>query len=300
MKKLIMLAAAALTLTGGGDSAEKAHGSSYDYTIIDGEVTIVGFTGEPVYIDIPDFIEGCPVTEVRDNAFYNCHSLKWVKLPDTVEKIGHHSFYACYELESVILPDGLEEIGMGCFCGCGALSYVELPETLKVLPDSCFRACTSLTAVELPESLETMDKFCFAGCTELKRLDTSDSLVTIGERAFYMCRGMEKIYIPPSVKTIGAEALGWDCDGNLMKKQTELVILGETGTEAERYARDNDLTFMAEEPSAAAFAELQPIDEGIPAAAWAGLAVFGALGTAVLWLVFGKGSGDSLNNEDKD
>ena len=63
---------------------------------------------------------------------------------------------------------------------------------------------------------------------------------------------------------------------------------------------DNDLTFMAEEPSAAAFAELQPIDEGIPAAAWAGLAVFGALGAAVLWLVFGRGSGDSLNNEDKD
>lgn len=300
MKKLIMLAAAALTLTGGGEGGAEPPESSYDYTIIDGEVTIVGFTGEPAYIDIPDFIEGCPVTEVRDNAFYNCHSLKWVRLPDTVQKIGHHSFYACYELETAVLPDGLEEIGMGCFCGCGALTYVELPDTLKVLPDSCFRACTSLTGVELPEGLETVDKFCFAGCTGLGEICTGSSLTAIGDRAFYMCRSLDKVYIPPTVRSIGTEALGWDCDGNLMINQTDLVITGQEGTEAERYARDNGLTFMAEEPSAAAFAEIEPVDEGIPAAAWAGLAVSGIAGAAVLRLVFGRGSGESLNNEEDD
>lgn len=299
MKKLILLVAAAV-LTGGTDTdAAETLPSSYDYTIIDGEATIVGYTGKPVYIDIPGFIEGCPVTEVRDNAFYNCNSLKWIKLPDTVERIGHHSFYACYELETVELPEGLEEIGMGCFCGCASLSCAELPGTLRVLPDSCFRACTSLTDVELPMGLETVDKFCFSGCTELRTVETGDCLVNIGERAFYQCREIETIYIPPTVETIGDEALGYDCDGNLLIKQTDLVITGEPCTAAERYARDNGLTFCVGEPSAAAFAELRTVDDEVPFAAWLGLIFFGTIAAVVLWLVFRKGSSGGLNNDER-
>jgi len=300
MKKLILLAAAAV-LTGGTDtdSAETLP-SSYDYTIIDGEATIVGYTGKPVYIDIPGFIEGCPVTEVRDNAFYNCNSLKWIRLPDTVEKIGHHSFYACYELETAELPEGLEEIGMGCFCGCASLSVVDLPDSLRVLPDSCFRACTSLTDAELPAGLETVDKFCFSGCTALKNVKTGDCLLSIGERAFYQCHNMDTVYLPPTVETIGDEALGYDCDRNLLIKQTNLVITGEQGSAAEQYAHENGLTFCSGEPSAAAFAELRPVEDEVPFAAWLGLFVFGTIAALVLWLVFRRGERDSLNKDEND
>ena len=302
MKRSILLAAA-LIFTGAPETPPATNEiSGYEYTVIDGEVTVVGFTGEPVYIDIPGFIEGCPVTEIRDNAFYNCHSLKSIKLPDTVLKIGHHSFYACYELESVILPDGLEEIGMGCFCGCGELSYVELPDTLKVLPDSCFRACASLTAVTLPQELETIEKLCFSGCRELRSVETGDSLADIGERAFYMCGGLGYVYIPPSVKNIGTEALGYDCDGNMLIKHTEMIIAGAEGSAAERYAEENGMVFAEGDRSVGAFAEIGINDDpsGIPAAAWWGLAVFAATGAAVLWWVFGGSGEGSLNDDEKD
>ena len=302
MKRLIMLAAA-LILTGASEMPSVTNDESgYEYTVIDGEVTVVGFTGAPVYIDIPEFIEGCPVTEVRDNAFYNCHSLKSIKLPDTVLKIGHHSFYACYELESVILPRELEEIGMGCFCGCGELSYVELPDTLKVLPDSCFRACASLPAVTLPQELERIEKLCFSGCRKLRSVETGDSLADIGERAFYMCGSLEYVYIPPSVESIGEEALGYDCDGNMLIKHTEMVIAGAEDSSAERYAEENGMVFAAGEHSVGAFAEIGINDgpSGIPAAAWLGLAVFGIIGGVLLWWIFGNSADKRLNDDEND
>ena len=237
MKKLIMLAAPALTLTGGGEGGAEPPESSYDYTIIDGEVTIVGFTGEPAYIDIPDFIEGCPVTEVRDNAFYNCHSLKWVRLPDTVQKIGHHSFYACYELETAVLPDGLEEIGMGCFCGCSELKSAAAPSGIQRLPESCFRACTSLKEFTVPDKTEAIGDFCFSGCTSLENVSIGSGVTSLGDCSFYMCSSMDSLYVPSSVKNIGICAAGYIPTEDGADTAKGFTILGDGGSEAKNMPR---------------------------------------------------------------
>ena len=169
-------------------------------------------------------------------------------LPETLMKIGHHSFYGCYSLKNVVLSEKLTEIGEGCFCGCtGLLTAVELPDSLEILPDSCFRACTSLSKVRLPKRLTSAGAFCFAGCTGLKDVQTDDELLFIGERAFYMCGKLNEIYIPPTCTFIGKQAVGFTCDGNLELKQMGLLISGERGTAAERYAAENGLRFNATE-----------------------------------------------------
>jgi hypothetical protein len=281
MKKIITAIIVMLLLRSAG--AFCAHGADkdgYEYTIIDGEVTVVGYVGEPEYISIPEFIESCPVTEIRDNAFYNCHSLKEIDIPDTVLKIGHHSFYACYELEKVTLPSDLEEIGIGCFCGCAGLTAVDIPETLTVLPDSCFRACTSLTEVVLPRKLSVIDKFCFAGCTSLKHVETGDSITAVGERAFYMCSRLSSICVPSSCYSLGRQSLGYTCDGNMMLKQTDMVIDGEAGSAAEDYARENGLLFDEKVTTADAFDIIRQDDQKRKAPVWfmaSGGAVFAFL-----------------------
>ena len=129
------------------------------YTIINGEASIIGFEGEPEYIVIPAEIEGVPVTEIRDNAFYECRTLKQIILPDSLKKIGHHCFYECSALEGIELPEYVSEIGMGCFSECSSLSYVSIPDSLEILPDSCFRNCTSLTDIIIPQNISKNSAF---------------------------------------------------------------------------------------------------------------------------------------------
>lgn len=267
--------------------AEEAAG--YEYTVINGEVTVIGFTGEPEYIGIPEFIEGCPVTEVRDNAFYNCTSLRSISLPDTIIKIGHHSFYGCYSLESIVLPAELEELGMGCFCGCTELKEVKLPDTLRVLPDSCFRVCTSLKDVILPGEVTAVEKFCFAGCTGLESINLGDSLQELGDRALFMCDSLESLYIPPSVERIGTEAAGYSSDGKSIS-ETGVLILGAKDSAAQRYAGENGLSFRAAAETADVFAEAydaEPV-EAPKGAVYLGFLLFGALAVIALRLMSGE------------
>lgn len=219
--------------------------NNFTYTIINGEATIIGYTGEPVYIEIPEKLEECPVTQIRDNAFFNCSSLRQISLPSTIRKIGHHTFYACSSLESVVLPSELEEIGMGAFSGCGNLSVVNIPTALTVLPESCFQSCTSLTETFIPSGIELIGDLCFSGCTSLSYVSIGNGTNAIGGQAFYMCSSLENLYIPPSVTEIGYEAAGFSPAGNRSELQSGFTILGEPESAAEKYAAQNGIVFSA-------------------------------------------------------
>ncbi|MBR6579769.1 MAG: leucine-rich repeat domain-containing protein [Ruminococcus sp.] len=232
-------------------AAEKEAG--YVYTIIDNEATITGFEGEPTYIEIPETIEGCRVTEIRDNSFYECGSLKHITLPDTIEKIGHHAFYACYSLESITIPDSVTELGMGCFCGCESLTAVTLSDNLKRLPDSCFRSCTSLTSFEISDNITEIGDFCFSGCTSLTDLELNETVETLGDCSFYMC-GLEALYVPSSVEQLGVCSVGYTPTDSGASQVEGFTVLGKKKSAAADYAKENSLTFRNAEDSVHAFA----------------------------------------------
>ncbi|MBQ9411752.1 MAG: hypothetical protein IJU29_01490 [Oscillospiraceae bacterium] len=52
------------------------------YETVNGEITITGYDGEPVNLDIPAEIGGVPVTGIGENAFKYCHSLVSVTIPE--------------------------------------------------------------------------------------------------------------------------------------------------------------------------------------------------------------------------
>lgn len=227
--------------------------AGYTYTIINNEATVTGFEGDPTYIEIPEILEGCRVTEIRDNAFYECGSLRHIALPDTIEKIGHHAFYACYSLESITIPDSVTEIGMGCFCGCEKLSSVTLPDNLQRLPDSCFRSCTALTAFDIPVNVTDIGDFCFSGCTSLSRVTISDTVQSIGDCAFYMC-GLDSLYIPESVDKLGTCSVGFTPTDSGASQVENFTIMGIKKSPAAQYAKENSLSFCNAEDSVHAFA----------------------------------------------
>lgn len=231
-------------------NAEK---SDYTYTITDNMATITGFSGEPVFIDIPEIIDGCRVTEIRDNAFYECSTLKNVTIPETVEKIGHHAFYAC-ALESIVIPNSVTEIGMGCFCGNSTLISASVSENISELPQSCFRSCTNLKNIVIPQNVTDIGDFCFSGCTALSSVSLSENVRNIGDCAFYMCSSMNAVYIPPSVNEIGEYAFGFIPTSDGTTKVNDFTVFGTKKSTAEKYADENSFTFENASSSVHAFA----------------------------------------------
>ena len=65
------------------------------------------------------------VTEIGDNAFANCTSLKWVLLPKAVTSIGYQAFKNCTALEGLLI-DTRDTITIGnkSLEGCSALRFV--------------------------------------------------------------------------------------------------------------------------------------------------------------------------------
>ena len=259
MKNLISAAVTILLIiiflpSGSARAQEQEPG--FCYTIINGKATVTGYIGEPEYINIPADLEGCPVTEVRDNAFYCCSSLKEIVLPVSITKLGHHCFYECTSLETISLPPELSVIGMGCFSGCTALERIELPGGLTLLPDSCFRGCTSLAQVYLPSGVRSVEKFCFAGCESLETAVFSEALADIGDYSFYMCPALKSVYVPPSAADIGAMALGFTSSGQGSSAVSGFEIFGAKGSAAEKYAQENAIPFTEAKSSVQAFAQI--------------------------------------------
>ncbi len=82
----------------------------YEFSIENGEATITGYTGPGGDIEIPDQLDGAPVTIIGSTAFSGNHSITSVVIPDSVIKIasGNWSdgaFSRCTSLTSVTIPE---------------------------------------------------------------------------------------------------------------------------------------------------------------------------------------------------
>lgn len=258
MKKILFAVSAAILINTAwlptSAMAAESEKNGFVYTIIDNEATVTGFQGEPIYIDIPEIVEGCRVTEIRDNAFYECGSLKQITLPGTIEKIGHHGFYGCYSLESIVIPDSVTEIGMGSFSGCTALSYAALPEGIVSLPESCFRSCTSLKNIIIPDTVEKIGDFCFSSCTSMTSVSLGESVAELGDCAFYMCTSLSSLYIPPSVTDLGFCSVGYIPTNDGAVPDEKFTLVGTKNSAAQDYADENAISFEKAEDSVHAFA----------------------------------------------
>ena len=71
-------------------------------------------------------------TEISDDAFYNCSTLKSVVIPNTVTRIGVRAFGNCHGLTSVVIPDSVKSIGNMAFGQCYNLAEIRIPDNVDV------------------------------------------------------------------------------------------------------------------------------------------------------------------------
>ena len=93
---------------------------------------------------------------VSRQAWRYCHSLRIVKLPDTVVAIGYAAFQGCYSLKTVEMP-GCVELGVRLFSECCALERVGIITdgachlaVGAVIGQYAFEECDRLAQLSLP------------------------------------------------------------------------------------------------------------------------------------------------------
>ena len=129
------------------------------------------------YASIQTVVLGKNVTTIASSAFYNCQSLKEIKLSDCLFSIGSKAFYNTTALTSIIFPDGLLEIGSQTFYNSG------------------------LTSVSIPGSVETVEAGTFSNCFDLSSIVFNDGIKKIGGSVF-LESAVKKVHVPASVETI--------------------------------------------------------------------------------------------------
>ena len=170
-----------------------------------------GYFGTESVVQIPD-----GVRIIDRGSFSRNRAVKEVLLPDSVERVAWYAFSKS-GLERIVLPGSVTELGAGAFEHCDMLQELVLPVGLKAIPDSMAKACVCLTDVTIPEGV-----------------------TSIGSSAFSSCSSLMNARIPASVKKIDNWIFGAfaDCPN--------LTIHAPAGSYAEQYAKENNISFVAE------------------------------------------------------
>ncbi len=93
------------------------------------------------------------VTNIGNQAFYNCTNLTTVTGGTAVKSIGDYAFYNCANLTAVTIGAAVKNIGSYAFGKCTNLENVYVPDSVEKLGAYAFKNCESLKTASLPGSL---------------------------------------------------------------------------------------------------------------------------------------------------
>ena len=105
-----------------------------------------------------------------------------------------------------------------------------------------FKDLTKLQSVNIPETVTEIGSYAFQYCTTLKNIELEEGLISIGDYAFGNCKKLKNIDIPMSVTTIGNYVFDND--------SADIIIYGYKDSQAETYAEENNMNFVAKEITA--------------------------------------------------
>ncbi len=142
-------------------------------------IVITGYVCSTIAVNIPDTINGLPVTRIGAEAFRACSSLTSVIIPNSVTSIGDAAFSGCVSLTNVAIRSSVISIRSGAFSECSSLVTLDLKGnglTHFTFPDGL----TSLVRLDL--SSNQLTKFTLPmGLTNLRELYLAHNpLTTLG------------------------------------------------------------------------------------------------------------------------
>lgn len=146
------------------------------------------------------------VTHIRDNAFAGCDSLIEIDIPNSVVYIGEYAFSGCKSLESINIPNSVKKIGRNALSFCTSLSVAILPSEIESIPYGMFNGCTSLKTITVPSGVITIGDYSFAQCDSLQTIIIPNTLISLGNNVFSGSISLKTLEMPEGVTTIGDQA----------------------------------------------------------------------------------------------
>ena len=199
------------------------------------------------------------IISIESWAFYQCPALKAINFPEGLEKIGMGGVTHCKELDHVVLPKSLTELGVSAFNDCESLSDVSIPETLNKFGGSVFKdtpwlkaqqeidpfvvvnhwlidATTAAGEVTVPDTVTNIANYVFRNNAAVTAVTIPESVQSFDYSVFENCTALEKVVIPRSVTKFGSFDFE-NCE--------KVTVYGYAGSEAEKFAKSNNVPFVA-------------------------------------------------------
>ncbi|SFD04924.1 leucine-rich repeat domain-containing protein [Ruminococcus albus] len=167
----------------------------FEYTILENDtVEIKHYTGSFFLLNIPDTIEGKPVTSIGYHIMWDkdSNALNWfslfitsVHLPDTVEETHDYAFSNFTNLRTINIPSNLKRTGILILQDTKVTKLV-FPEGITEIGDQAFNRCKALKKIVIPASVKHIDDHAFSECTSLEEVIIEGS-PDMGEEVFAGC-----------------------------------------------------------------------------------------------------------------
>ncbi len=242
MKKYISIFLSILVLCSAffGSSLVTSAGTDDDLSVLEYEVIdsntakITKYDSLSSEFDIPSEIDGYTITAIGDKAFYSCHNLKKVTIPNTVTSIGKRAFDTCQKLTTVLLPDSLTSIEYRAFADCKMLSSIDIPNGVTTIGNNAFIRCQNMTSAFIPDTITYIGNYAFSDCVNLKNLTIGNGEISIGEYAFGWNLSLENIVLGDKTKEISDYAF-YACDSlkSITIKSPQCIIYDSINTIAD-------------------------------------------------------------------
>ncbi len=224
---------------------------------------------------IPAEINGSPVTTIAEFAFYNTPFTEIV-IPDTVKVIDRYAFNGCDYLTKLNFPKDLEYIGIGAVClpneqklliNCPKLyldsnslsgGFTEAEVNVREIGENAFSSSVWLKSIKFGEDVIKINANAFRYCSALESVSIPENVIAIGQGAFSET-SLKAVTLVPTVKVLGAlpKSKGIPAtsgieypathpltDTPICALESNCVIYGYKGTEAESYAKEWNLEFI--------------------------------------------------------
>lgn len=180
--------------------------AAFMYTLSNNEVVLVGCkTPALEVIDIPELIDGYPVTTISEDVFTECYNAVQINIPYSIKTISEGAFKMCTNLQyiGVATENTHYKSSNGVlysFDGASIIAYPSdkpddtytIAETVMYIGTACFNNCINLESVVLPSELSVIGYSAFNGCINLKELTVNNN-VQLSQTMFENCP-LEKIY----------------------------------------------------------------------------------------------------------
>ena len=133
-------------------------------------------------------LSGTTIKSIEIWGFGQCPTLRFVKLPESIETISSWAFNECDSLMTINLSNciNLGYIEQAAFQNCKSAQQIILPDNVNVISKSAFQGCIMAKSIKFPANVGTIESLAFADMENLQSLSFTDCsiLISIDKEAF--------------------------------------------------------------------------------------------------------------------